>query len=104
MSVDPGALSITERPGPGLAVRFAVRVQPRSSRACVDGVHGDAVKVRVHAPPAEGAANAAAIEVIAAALGVPKRSVRIVTGATSRSKIVEVSGLSAREVRRALLG
>ncbi|MFI5309937.1 MAG: DUF167 domain-containing protein [Gemmatimonadales bacterium] len=95
---------VTERGGPERSVRFAVRVQPRSSREGVDGVHGDALKVRVHAPPVEGAANAAVIEVIAAALGVPKRAVRIVTGETSRSKVVEVSGVAALEVRRALLG
>jgi uncharacterized protein (TIGR00251 family) len=104
VSGDASGLVIKERGGTELSVRFAVRVQPRSSRAGVDGVHGDALKVRVHAPPVEGAANAAVIEVIAAALGVPKRSVRIVTGEASRSKVVEVSGLAAREVRRALLG
>ena len=104
MSGDAGALVLTERGGPEPSVRFAVRVQPRSSRACVDGVHGNALRVRVHAPPVEGAANAAAIELIAAALGVPKRSVCIVTGDASRSKVVEVVGLTARDVRRALFG
>jgi hypothetical protein len=83
-------------------VRFKVRVQPRSSREEVAGVHGDALKVRVHAAPVEGAANAAVIEVIAAALGVPRRSVQVVSGATSRSKTVEVEGLLAADVRRAL--
>ena len=83
-------------------MRFKVRVQPRSSRAGVDGVHGDALRVRVHAPPVEGAANAATIEVIAAALGVPKRAVRIVAGGSSRSKSVEVDGLTAAAVRLAL--
>jgi hypothetical protein len=102
VSASAGALAITERGGTARTVRFAVRVQPRSSRAGVDGVHGDALKVRVHAAPVEGAANAAVIEVIAAALGVPKRSVMIVGGATSRSKIVEVSGVDAADVRRAL--
>jgi uncharacterized protein (TIGR00251 family) len=70
----------------------------------VDGVHGVALRVRVHAPPVEGAANAAVIEVIAAALGLPKRSVRIVSGDSSRSKVVEVKGVAARDVRSALLG
>lgn len=68
----------------------------------MDGAHGDSLKVRVRAAPVDGAANAAAIEVIAAALGVPKRAVRIVSGASSRSKTVEVGGLSAAAVRRAL--
>ncbi len=89
-------LTVTPR---GDAVRFAVRVQPKASRVGVDGLHGDALKVRVHAPPVDGAANAAVIEVIADALGVPKRAVRIVSGDSSRSKVVEVDGVSVAQVR-----
>ena len=85
------------------AVRFAVRVQPRSSRACVDGAHGDAVRVRVHAAPVDGGANADVIEVLAEALDVPKREVRIVSGETSRQKVVEVGGLTAEQARMRLL-
>ncbi len=85
------------------AVRFAVRVQPRSSRACVDGEHGDAVRVRVHAAPVDGGANADVIEVLADALDVPKRDVRIVSGETARQKVVEVSGLSTALVKARLL-
>jgi len=81
------------------AVRFAVRVQPRASRAGVEGVHGDALKVRVHAAPVDGAANDAVIAALADALGVAKRDVRIVSGETSRSKVVEVRGVSADTVR-----
>lgn len=89
-------LAVRARDG---AVRFNVRVQPRASRAGVDGVHGDALKVRVTAPPVEGAANEAVVEVLAAALGVPRRAVRIVAGASSRAKVVEVDGVSAEAVR-----
>lgn len=85
-----GALRLTERDG---AVRFAVRVQPRSSRAGVDGLHGDALRVRVRAAPVDGAANDAVVEVLAEALGVPRRAVAIVSGAASRSKVVEVAGV-----------
>ncbi|HLA89551.1 MAG TPA: DUF167 family protein [Gemmatimonadaceae bacterium] len=99
MSGEAGALAITERGG---AVRFAVRVQPRASRAGTTGIHGGALKVRVHAPPVDGAANAAVIEVIAAALGVPRRSVRLVSGERARTKIVEVAGVDVPEVRRRL--
>jgi len=95
-------LAITERADGRPVVRFKVRVQPRSSRAEVAGIHGDALKVRVRAAPVEGAANAAVIEVIAAALGVPRRSVQIVSGTSSRSKTVEVAGLLAADVRRVL--
>jgi uncharacterized protein (TIGR00251 family) len=76
-------------------VRFAVRVQPRASRSEIVGVHGDAMKVRLSAPPVDGAANEALVELIANVLGVGRRAVRIVSGETSRSKVVEVEGVSA---------
>ena len=75
-------------------VRFSVRVQPRSSKPGVAGLHGDALKVRVGAAPVDGAANDAVIAVIADALDVPRRAVTIVSGATSRSKVVEVLGVT----------
>jgi hypothetical protein len=92
-------LRIIERAG---GVAFAVRVQPRASRSSVNGIHGDALKVRVTAPPAEGAANAALIELLAAELGVAKRAVRIVRGSSARTKLVEVDALNAAEVRARL--
>ena len=95
-------LAITERDAEPRIMRFAVRVQTRASAAGVSGLHGTSLKVRVHAPPVEGAANAAVIAVIAAALGVARRDVRIVGGLASRSKVVEVSGLSAAEVHQRL--
>jgi len=102
MANDYDALGITERTDGGSVVRFAVRVHPRSSRAGVDGVHGGALRVRVHAAPVDGAANEAVVEVIAEALDVSKRAVTIVSGATARSKVVEVSGLTATGARRRL--
>lgn len=83
-------------------MRFSVHVQPRSSRSGVDGMHGDALKVRVHAPPVDGAANEAVIEVIADALGMRRRDVRIVSGEASRTKLVEVDGIGESEVRSRL--
>jgi hypothetical protein len=96
---DVAGLAVTARGG---AVRFAVRVQPRSSRAGIDGLRGGALRVRVHAAPVEGAANAAVIDVIAAALGVARRDVRIVNGEASRNKLVEVIGLDVGEVHARL--
>jgi uncharacterized protein (TIGR00251 family) len=81
-------------------VRFAVRVQPRASRSEIVGVHGDAMKVRLSAPPVDGAANEALVELIADVLGVGRRAVRIVSGETSRSKVVEVEGVTAAAVLR----
>jgi uncharacterized protein (TIGR00251 family) len=99
VTIELGALKVTER---GDGVRFSVRVQPRASRSGVDSVIGDALKVRVHAPPVDGAANDAVIEALAEALDVPNRSVTIASGESSRSKIVDVAGLSAAEFRARL--
>ena len=96
-------MAVTFSVRPDGAVRFAVRVQPRASRAEVGGAHGNAVRVRVHAAPVDGAANADVIEVLARVLGVPKRDVRIVSGETARQKVVDVAGLSADAVRARLL-
>ena len=79
-------------------VRFNIRVQPRSSKPGVGGLHGDALKVRVNAPPVDGAANVAVVEELADALDVPASAIRIVSGATSRSKVVEVRGVPAGRV------
>ena len=92
-------LSLAERCG---GVRFAVRVQPRASRSEVAGVLGDALKVRLQAPPVDGAANAALVDFLADALGVPRRAVRIVAGESSRSKVVEVDGVLPAAVERLL--
>ena len=62
-------------------------------------MHGDALKVRVNAPPGDGAANESVVEALAEALGVSRRAVRIVSGESSRTKIVEVDGVSAEAVR-----
>ena len=96
-----GKLKITEAEA---GVAFAVRVVPRASRNEIVGVHGDALKVRLTAPPVEGRANEALIAFLAQRLGVRKSQVEIVAGATSRHKVIRVSGLSAQEVREHLLG
>lgn len=74
-----------------------VQARPRARDEGVDVGAGDTLIVRVHAPPAEGAANARLIEVLAEALGVRKTSVRIVRGETSRHKEVGVAGLTEEE-------
>lgn len=63
-------------------------------------MHGDALKARLTAPPVDSAANDALIRLLADALGVPTRDVRIVAGATSRDKVVEVAGVSASDVKQ----
>ncbi|HXV15458.1 MAG TPA: DUF167 domain-containing protein [Gemmatimonadaceae bacterium] len=84
----------------GLAgVRFGVHVQSRASRTELAGVHGAALKVRLHAPPVDGAANDELVKFLAKSLGVARRAVRIVAGQTSRSKVVEIEGVSAASVQ-----
>ena len=78
--------------------RFAVRLAPRSSSNSVDGVRDGILRVRVSAAAVEGAANTALVHLLAAELGVAKRSVRIVAGATSRQKLVVVDGVAAEVV------
>lgn len=86
----------------GGGVRFRVRVQPRACRAEVAGPHGDALRVRLTAPPVEGAANAQLVALLADRLGVPKSAVTIARGAHGRSKVVEVAGVSPAAVKAAL--
>ena len=84
----------------GAAVRFRVRLQPRASRDEIAGVLDGALRVRLHAPPVDGAANDALVAFLAERLSVPRRGVRIVTGATSRMKTIEIEGVTSADVAR----
>jgi uncharacterized protein YggU (UPF0235/DUF167 family) len=87
-------------------VRVAIRVKPGSARASVGGRYGDAIVVAVSERAVDGKATEAALRAVAGAFGVRRRDVTLVTGATSRDKVVDIDGeadvLSAR--RDALLG
>ena len=85
-------------------LRFAVHLQPRASRDEIVGTHGDALKVRVTAPPVDSAANQALLELLADQLGVPRSALRIVAGHSSRRKIVEADGVSATALERLAKG
>ena len=74
-------------------VRFAVRLTPRSAVERVDDVVDGVLKVRVMAPAVDGAANVALIRVLADELGIARRDLQIVAGATSRQKLVVVDGV-----------
>lgn len=78
-----------------------VRVFPRSSRNDL-AIEADGLRARLAAPPVDGAANEALIALLAGRLRLPKRFVRVVRGATSRQKVVEIAGLSAEEFWRRL--
>ncbi|HHH41550.1 MAG TPA: YggU family protein [Chloroflexi bacterium] len=88
----------------GEGARFAVRVVPRAKRSEVMGVQGEALKVRVAAPPVEGKANEALRAFLAERLGLRRQQVEIVAGHRGRRKVVRVQGLSPRQVRERLLG
>jgi hypothetical protein len=81
---------------------FAVKVQPRAKKNGITGELGDALKLALTAPPVEGRANEACIEFFANLLDVPRSSVTIASGETSRRKVIRVAGLWADEVRRRL--
>jgi uncharacterized protein len=85
-----------------MAVRITVRVSPGARRTEVTGRHGDGWKIRVAAPPERGRANEALVAHLAELLGVPKAAVRVVAGATSRDKTVEIDGLSPGSVEARL--
>jgi uncharacterized protein (TIGR00251 family) len=77
-------------------------VTPRSSRARLGPVSGDRIKIAVTAPPVDGEANAAVIECVAKALGVPRRQVAIVGGEGSRRKTIRVEGVTLAQLEAAL--
>ena len=82
--------------------RLPVKVVPGSSKNCIAGWLGEALRVRVMAPPERGKANTAVEKIIADALGVPNDAVNIVRGSTSPQKIVEIAGLAEPEIRSRL--
>jgi uncharacterized protein (TIGR00251 family) len=83
-------------------LRLRVRLQPRASRDRIVGWHGTALKIQVHAPPAENAANAALVDMLARTLAVPRRAVHIVHGGASRDKVIEIGGVDPAVCQRRL--
>ena len=77
---------------------LSVRIIPRASKSAIAGRRGDAILVRVAAPPVDGAANQALIELLAKALAIPKRNISIVAGERSRDKRVSIAGISDAEL------
>jgi uncharacterized protein (TIGR00251 family) len=77
-------------------LRLTLHVQPGATRTEVTGTHGDALKVRLAAPPVDGKANAELLRFLAEAFGVPRRNVTLVHGETSRAKVVRIARPAAR--------
>jgi len=81
---------------------FAVKVHPRAKKNAITGEVGDALKLALTAPPVDGKANEACIDFFAKLLKVPRSSVTIAAGHSSRNKVIRVAGLQAEEVRERL--
>lgn len=99
---DTGAEHVIEQRGGNVRVR--VYVQPRASRTEIMGEHGNALKVRLAAPPVDGAANEALVRHLAKQVGVAVSRVRVLNGEAARTKIVEFDDVDVTAVRRGLLG
>jgi uncharacterized protein (TIGR00251 family) len=82
----------------GDAVTFDVLVQPRASRAQIGPLHDGRVKIAVTAPPVDGEANAAVIELVAKSLGIARRAVEVTAGASSRRKTLRVAGVTVQQI------
>jgi len=79
-------------------VVFNIRVIPRASRCELAGVQGDALKIRITAPPVEGAANKECIRFLSDMLGVKRSQIKIIAGHRSKNKKVSISGIKRRDI------
>ncbi|HEY0946017.1 MAG TPA: DUF167 domain-containing protein [Opitutaceae bacterium] len=82
--------------------KLAIKAVPNAPRSAIVGWLGDALKVKVHAPPLEGRANEELCAFLAETLGLPRRAVTIATGDTSRQKLVRIDGLTLADVKARL--
>ena len=94
-------ISVTES---AKGVAFAVKVHPRARKNAITGIVGEALKLSLTAPPVEGKANQAVIEFFADLFAIPRSSVTIASGETSRNKMVRISGLNRAAVEERLAG
>jgi uncharacterized protein (TIGR00251 family) len=83
-------------------VRLSVHVQPRASSSGIVGAYGEALKVRLTAPPVDGAANAALVTLLSRTFGIPAKAVTLLAGSGSRTKTVELQGITEDRVRQLL--
>lgn len=86
----------------GDGVIVALHIQPGAKKTEVVGVHGDALKIRLAAPPVDGKANSALIEFLSDLFAIPKARVTLVSGQTSRAKRVALSGIVATDAEQRL--
>jgi uncharacterized protein (TIGR00251 family) len=77
------------------AISVKIKVEPRSSKSGIVGMYGDALKVKLTSPPVEGKANRELVEVLAKASGVGKSDIEIVSGKSSKNKLVKITGIES---------
>mgnify|MGYP001281243284 CR=1 FL=1 len=77
-------------------------MQPRASRTELAGLYGDALKVRLAAPPVDGAANEALVRYLAEVLDVPRASIELLSGHSGRRKLLQITGITTAQAERAL--
>ncbi len=82
---------------------ITVQAVPRAARDAIQGLHGDALKIRLHAPPVDGKANEALISFLSKTLDIPKGNITLKSGANQRRKIISIRGISKAEVEKRLL-
>ena len=85
-------------------VIITVHAVPRAAKDAVQGLHGDALKIRLHAPPVDGKANEALISFLSKMLNVPKGNISLKSGANQRRKIIAISGIGLPEAEKRLMG
>ena len=94
-------INCTEKDG---AIIFGVRVVPRASKIEIVGEHDGNLKVRISSPPVDGAANAELISLLAKTFRVAKSAVEIVSGQSSKTKQIRISGVTAEQLRNIVGG
>ncbi len=96
--MNEAAERISVKEGDG-GITFAVHAQPRASKCGITGILNGAMKIRLTSPPVDGAANEQCVDFLAQLLKVRRRDVTIITGESSRHKVVKVSGINAQQLQ-----
>ncbi len=94
-------LPLKESPG---GVAFSIQVVPRASKCAVAGIVNDALKIRLTAPPVDGKANEECLRYLSTLLGVARNRLSIVSGRTSRKKIIFIAGMARKDLEEILSG
>ncbi len=87
---------------PTLSATFSIKIQPRASKNEIIQMEGGGIKIRLTAPPVDGAANEALVKFLSDRLDIPKSQIEIVSGHTSKNKIVRIEGISQEDSERVL--